>query len=297
MANLGKLTERPELKSVAVVVPWYNRKELTPDEEISFRHLIHFLGRYDKYAVVPKSLEVEFPGFGIKRFDDRYFGSTQANTRLMLSPKFYEAFTGYNYILVYHADALVFSDQLLEWCQMDLDYIGAPWLNYQDTPFVRVPRVGNGGLSLRKIESFLRVIYSKKYSVDPAKYWQGFCASRPKYLQYLNLPRKYLKYLRTFNNARREMARWHLRSSRQNEDYFWSDEAIKYYPEFKIASVETGLRFAFEVAPRFCFESNNHQLPFGCHAWARYDREFWEPYLLKDRGAPQRNQKASEEAQ
>jgi hypothetical protein len=26
---------------------------------------------------------------------------------------------------------------------------------------------------------------------------------------------------------------------------------------------------------------NNHRLPFGCHAWPRYDRMFWEPYLVK----------------
>jgi hypothetical protein len=66
-----------------------------------------------------------------------------------------------------------------------------------------------------------------------------------------------------------------------NCDYFWSDEAVKYWPDFKIASVETGLKFAFEVAPRWCFERNGGRLPFGCHAWPRYDRAFWEPHLLR----------------
>jgi hypothetical protein len=63
---------------------------------------------------------------------------------------------------------------------------------------------------------------------------------------------------------------------------FWADEAVTWVPEFRVASVEEGLRFAFEVAPRKCFELNAGQLPFGCHAWARYDRAFWEPYLLKE---------------
>jgi hypothetical protein len=75
------------------------------------------------------------------------------------------------------------------------------------------------------------------------------------------------------------MFRWLRR--RTEADIFWSDEAVHYYPEFKIADVATGLRFAFEVSPRVCLERNHHQLPFGCHAWARYDRAFWEPYLLK----------------
>ena len=80
-----------------------------------------------------------------------------------------------------------------------------------------------------------------------------------------------------FNGVRREMAWWTNRDDggSQNADHFWSDAAINYLPEFKIASVETGLRFAFEVAPRLCFRLNNNQLPFGCHAWARYDRAFW----------------------
>jgi hypothetical protein len=40
------------------------------------------------------------------------------------------------------------------------------------------------------------------------------------------------------------------------------------------------LRFAFEAAPRQCLEMNQGRLPFGCHAWGRYDREFWTPHLL-----------------
>ncbi len=269
-------------KTVAVFVPGYTRAEFTADEEISLRHLEHFLGKYDKYLVVPQSLEIRRPGFHLKRFDDSFFGSAIANIRLMLSPAFYESFIDYKYILEYQLDALVLSDQLLEWCATDLDYIGAPWLKCEDSPWVENPRVGNGGFSLRKVESFLNVIYSNRYSIDPESYWNSFCQGKSKYLQYLNLPRRYLKRLTLFNGAKREMAQWYLRGDgTRNEDNFWSDEAIRFYPEFKVASLETGLRFAFEVAPRLCFEMNQRQLPFGCHAWPRYDRAFWEPYLLK----------------
>ena len=77
---------------VAVVVPGYNRAQFTADEEISFRHLEHFLGRYDKFLVVPQSLEIERPGFQLQRFPDSYFGSAIANAKLMLSPMFYRSF-------------------------------------------------------------------------------------------------------------------------------------------------------------------------------------------------------------
>jgi hypothetical protein len=66
----------------------------------------------------------------------------------------------------------------------------------------------------------------------------------------------------------------------RNVDIFFSDKAIEFLPEFKVASFEEGLRFGFEVAPRKCFELNGKKMPFGCHAWARYDRSFWEPHLL-----------------
>ena len=68
---------------------------------------------------------------------------------------------------------------------------------------------------------------------------------------------------------------------RQN-DQFWSIEAVKLLPNFKVATVEDGLRFAFEAAPQLCFERANKKIPFGCHAWARYDRDFWEPYIIKN---------------
>jgi hypothetical protein len=269
-------------KSVAVVVPGYARAEFTNDENISFRHLEYYLGSYDKFLVVPKSLEIKREGYGIKRFPDMYFGSAIANTRLMLSKEFYETFVDYQYILLYQLDALVFSDQLLEWCESDLDYIGAPWLKCDDSPWVSIARVGNGGLSLRKIESFLKVLNSDRYWIDPEVYWASYCAENPRYVQYLNYPRKYYKKIKLFNNVRRELAAWHLHpDGTRNEDHFWSDDAIRYYPHFRVASVETGLKFSFDVAPRLCFELNGRHLPFGCHAWPRYDRKFWEPYLLK----------------
>jgi hypothetical protein len=267
---------------VAVVVPGYNRARFTPDEEISFRHLNHFLGRYDKYLVVPQSLEIERSGFQLQRFADSYFGSAIANARLMLSPTFYHAFRQYRYILIYQLDALVFSDRLLEWCEVDLDYIGAPWLQSPDSPWVGTPRVGNGGFSLRKVSSFLRVLSSDKYWIDPEVYWQSISSGKSGFSRYACLPLKWLKQIKRFNGVKREVELWHLRpDGTKNEDHFWSDDAVRYDSHFKVAPVEVGLRFSFEVVPRRCFEINKHTLPFGCHAWPRYDRSFWEPYLLK----------------
>lgn len=264
------------MSSVAVVVPLHLRAHLTPDEEISLRHLVHFLGRYDRFLVSPASLEFDLPGFRVKRFDDDYFGSAAAHRRLLLSREFYEAFTDFEYILFYHLDALVFSDELEAWCEKGFDYVGPPWLISEDDPSKGFSRVGNGGFSLRRVGSFLRVMDSKRLSQAPRDHWHARYSGKSLPTRVRNFPKRVLKHLRQFNGVRWEMDRFP-----KNEDRFWADRAVHFDPNFRVAPVEEGLRFAFEVAPRFCFEKNGGKLPFGCHAWPVYDRGFWEPYLLK----------------
>ena len=263
-------------KAVAVVIPISNRSDFTPDEEISFRHLEHYLGRYDRYLVAPESLAIERAGFRVKRFRDSYFGSIAAHTRMMLHPSFYEAFSEYRYILTYHLDALVFSDQLLEWCAKDFDFIGAPRIGVSDRPHV----VGNGGFALRKVQSMLRVLRSREYAIDPATYWRSISNSKPLPMRALYLPRKFLKRIRYFNNINHEID-FVLQESVPCEDIFISERAVKYYPGFKFAPPELAFQFAFDEMPRYCYELTGGRLPFGCHAWFKQDREFWEPFLLK----------------
>jgi hypothetical protein len=277
--HMFNITGRQPSKTVAIVVPVSNRSDLTAEEQVSLRHLVHYLGRYDRFLVAPKGLQIDLPGFGIEYFDPRYFGSGRAHAKMMLSRHFYARFREYRYILIYHLDALVFSDDLATWCEAGYDYIGAPWLRSPDAPHDGFTGVGNGGFSLRKVESFLRVFDSPVLAEDPQRYqlhWQQHFGSRPMFVQALNSPRKYLKRMHLFNNIRHAIARYSF-----NEDHFWADEAAKYYPNLKIAPVETALRFAFECAPRYCFAQNGEQLPFGCHARNKHDPDFWQPYLLE----------------
>ena len=265
---------------VAVVVPLSNRPTFTPEERISLRHLERFLGKYDKYFVIPKNLQVSHAGFGIKRFENKFFGSLSAHNRLLLSPRLYKAFIDYTFILIYHLDALVFSDELMEWCEMDFDFIGPPWIKHKHAPYAGNPgyegKVGNGGFALKKVESFLKVFYSPKRGTDPSVYWDEFYASKPKHIQCLNLAKRYLKRFRVFNNASWEASRYP-----KNEEHFLANRATHYYPRFKIAPLKVALRFGFECVPRYCYKINDYTLPFGCHGWPYHDRDFWEPFLLK----------------
>lgn len=257
---------------------------LDADEEISYRHLVHFLGGFDKYLVSPKSLGATLEGFHVKHFPNEFFHSTATYSALLISPEFYRAFARYKYILVYQLDSLVFSDKLLDWCARDLDYVGAPWFSEDGADFVEESAVGNGGLSLRKIESFLKVLEAPGAAAELDKYRDAMCAALPWYRRLFCLPRKLQQRLSLSVAKRRDILSetgWVAPGKRLNEDCFWSFKASDYCPDFKIASVRDGLRFSFEMAPRRCFERNDGQLPFGCHAWNKYDREFWEPFLLK----------------
>ena len=271
---------KPESKMVAIVVPLSSRIDLTPDEQISLRHLNHFLGKYDKYMLAPEGRRVDSPGFEIKHFSDRFFGSAEAHRMLQLSPQFYQAFQEYKYILMYHLDALVFSDQLMEWCATDFDLIAAPWIEHEDAPYHGSPywegKVGNGGFSLYKIASFLKVLNSSEYSIDPMLYGAELNTVRfgPKW--WVVRAKRILKHWKRVNGVQ-----WEVSRSDRPSDGFYANRAQHYYPEFKIVPVDRALRFGFECVPRYCFELTNHTLPFGCHAWPRYDRAFWEPYLLK----------------
>jgi hypothetical protein len=275
-------------KTVAVVVPFHN-EGLTADEQISLAHLKKFLWQYDQYLVVPKKLKPDFTeGFIVKEFANKHFSSVGHYNRFLLSEKFYQIFIDYDYILVYQLDSLVFSDQLIEWCRKDYDYIGSPWFKTEIEKISnwKIDRdcVGNGGFSLRKVQSCLNTLRSFSYSWGAVKYqltifyfFVWYCLVAIAKLM-LSLVRKKGGGLSIFNYVNLRMDDFYRRQS--GEDLFWSFEARKYYPSFRIPSAEEAVPFAFEVGPQYCLAKNGYKLPFGCHAWTKYDRTFWERYLL-----------------
>jgi hypothetical protein len=267
---------------VAIVTPLY-RFPLAPDEEISIRHLRQHLGQFNRYIIGPSKLPSGFADFKFKQFPQRYFESTQSYSNLLVTKDFYQAFAGYEYILIYQTDCLVFSSDLEEWCRAGWDYVGAPWFkNFEPDPTGGFWAVGNGGLSLRKVSTALAVLSSTKWPVDDPKE-RGLQTQRFGSIPQL---RRLLISLRTFffKCGYKNNFRWLMRELHKgpfNEDCFWAFQAGKLVPRFLIPTPQQAVAFSFEMAPTFCFQQNSRRLPFGCHAWPRYDRKFWEPYLLK----------------
>jgi hypothetical protein len=264
--------------TAAVIVTLSHKTTYSDAEEVAFRHVRRYLGSHDKYVLIPQSHRATYPGFLPKHFPDKYFGSARAHGALLLSKRFYEAFLDYDYILIYHLDALVFRDDLLEWCRLGYDYIGAPWLISPDHAHITEEKVGIGGFSLRRVRSFLRVLNSTRYFVEPDEWWRRYSARLTRSQRLLNIPRKYLKRLHVFNDVRRHVQI--VKRDKVNEDRFYTEYAAHYAPGFRIPPVDVGLRFAFEAEPRRSYERLGRQLPFGAHRWEHFDRAFYEPFLL-----------------
>lgn len=242
-------------RQVAIVVPAH-RFPLSVDDQIAIRHLRTHLGEFDRYMIGPHIPPGEFSDFARPPSSACDFVDRVTYNRLLMSERFYRAFEEYEYILIYQLDCLVFSNTLEEWCRKGFDYIGAPWFErwhnfhseqseYPEDIVEGFGTVGNGGFSLRKVDAALAVLMSTKRSMYDV-FVQGLVATPG-----------------------------------LHEDIFWSFHSPKFVDEYRIPTPREALQFAFETEPRYCYRENGNRLPFGCHGWHTYERDFWEPFLLK----------------
>lgn len=261
-----------------VIIPVY-KNTLNRSEEISLASIRKQLSSHTICFVAPQSLDLsEYirQGEQCERFKDTYFEDINGYNSLLKSVSFYHRFSANDYILISQLDCLVLSDQLEYWMNKGYDYIGAPWFKPKKTPQDGLWRVGNGGFSLRNVDAHLRVL--RRNVIKGSAYrLKGKVRLKTK-----NASRELGQYQRRqvwsrVLHPRREIISVEEEAKRfpHFEDLFWSFEAPKYDANFNVPTPEEALSFAFEVDPRWCYQKNKNQLPFGCHAWAKYDREFW----------------------
>lgn len=255
-------------KKVVIVIPTH-RRYLTNEDKISLAHLKKHLGKYDTFFVIPKKTSskiFESAGYKVKKVENRFFGTLRKANEMYLSKKFYQAFGDYDFMLIYQLDALVFSNQLEKWVNSGYDFVAAPWfrpvIGYLTHKKSHPPSGGNGGFSLRNIQKALKILDIVAKSATRTsknslvrKFWFLLAIlSGKSHKVWLEVPADNYPF---------------------NEDGFWSLEAPKYDPSYKVAPFAEALKFGFEKHPRKCFKLNGNKLPFGVHAWEKYDKEFW----------------------
>ena len=260
---------------ICITIPIYKQRPSMVELE-SFKQCFNVLHNYPIYIVTHHGLKLEeyipntATNIHITYFDKFYFSSIDAYSELLRNHFFYSSFKKYKYILIYQLDAWVFKDELQKWCNKGYDYIGAPWFedygSYEKGN--RLWRVGNGGLSLRKVKKFMELTHPKKkiktFREILKEEYNGIkslpiCVARA--FGYRNT----IGYFQNYYN-----------SKKLAEDVYFSIE-MQQYENMKlyVPSPVEACAFAFERSPRYLYEQNAHILPFGCHAWEKYDKAFW----------------------
>lgn len=270
---------------VSVVIPVY-KDNPSDAEKRSFLQCLNVLNIHPIVIVCPNSLDIStyeriasqcVKTISIIRFKDKYFSSVQGYNRLMLSKEFYETFINYEYILIYQLDSWVFSDELVHWCEKGYDYLGAPWFKNHGTHEQgnMLWMTGNGGFSLRKISGFLKLFYFKL----PLFGFEKLNMLQPKEKQFLRkLRRLFVIVLKYFGFKNR--VNYYIKIFSNNEDAFWSVFLHDTRCPLNIPKCEESLFFSFEKSPKYLFELSGERLPFGCHAWEKYQYDiFWKKYI------------------
>ena len=257
------------METVRVLIPLY-KPSLDDLERLSLCRSLEVLKEHSFSIICPQTLDLTQiepifanVNYDVRRFDPEFFMGIQGYNRLMLSSELYSAFADCKYILICQTDVFVFSDQLLTWCNKGYDYVGAPWMaspqNSLKRFFYKIEhfftkkeksvhhffKVGNGGFSLRKVETMLRIVSELR---DEAIHFSEHKDDR-KYHQ---------------------------------EDVFISVYAPTQIQGINIPDYKEAVAFAMDRKPDLAYKLNNQQLPFACHGFNKSKvREFWKPVILK----------------
>lgn len=158
---------------VVVLIPIY-KEHLDSAEEYSLDTSLALLSNREVRLIAPEALDLgyylaRYPHVVVERFPRPVFENIPEYNRLLLSERFYARYTNFEFMLVLQTDAILLKDDLDYWCAQPFDYIGAPWPKlfelYVNTgrfegaagKYVSVG-VGNGGLSLRRIQKCLALL-------------------------------------------------------------------------------------------------------------------------------------------
>lgn len=231
--------------SSVIVIPVY-KPQPSKDEICSLLQCYKVLGCHNIVLCCPESLNTiayeEILGKEVEKvcFSDYYFTGIAGYNELMLSSDFYKKFERYEYMLIYQLDAFVFSDELQKWCDEGYDYIGAPWFKYQKTH-----ESGHG----------LWCCGNGGFSL-----------------------RKVQKFIEITDTAL-------VRDLKTSKEELWEDVLfsvkLKGTPhELNIPTAEKAMKFSFEASPAYLYEQTEGKLPFGCHAWRKFDfNTFWSQFI------------------
>ncbi|MDF9795216.1 hypothetical protein OKW21_000479 [Catalinimonas alkaloidigena] len=251
---------------VAVVIP-FHKSEMSEIEEVSFINNTKILNRYPIYLLLPEGTNADrflqiAPNIRLLFFHPRYFSSYSAANHFWIQKDLYDYFKQFKFILKCELDSYVFKDELEYWCARNYDYIGAPWIDSKKW----IPILQNALHSENIIFKKIKYVLSKR-----TRSKNIFVGNSGLSLRKVSVFRLVSRLLPLFIP--------NLEKFSVQEDFIWSFYVASYFSFFNIPDYKEALQFSIETEPRECYRLNNYQLPFGCHAWEKYDMDFWKNHM------------------
>lgn len=164
-----------------VLIPIY-QPTLSALEQFSLDHSLPLLTGREVRFIGPQGLELgyyrqRYPAIAFDAFDAQYFASIKGYNLLLLDPEFYRQYAAHEFMLILQTDAILLRDDLDLWARKPYDYVGAPWpqglrvrVNLDcfegDHAKTVTAMVGNGGLSLRRIQKCRALLHEFPQALD-----------------------------------------------------------------------------------------------------------------------------------
>ena len=263
-----------------IVIPVY-KKDLKPSEEASLKQCAKILNEFTFEIICPMGLDISKYENILKEYSVKYsfrffniknFKNVFTYSHLLLDKNFYKLYSNFDYMFLYQLDAWVFKNELEYWVNQGYDYIGAPW--FEDTENENskiIHRSGNGGLSLRKISSMIELLSTDYHVVLSLK---DFFKKKKKERLISNILSAPTLLLRWLFQPDRFTPFWQNTNMFEDQAIVWHSESAM--SKFNVAGADVNYKFSFEAFPRRLYKMNNNELPFGCHAFEKYDYEFFK---------------------
>lgn len=238
---------RISMEKVAVVIPLY-KTHLNAEEELSLKQCIRILGKHPILFVAPKSLDLSFL--------NPWMNKIQA---IRFEDEYFKSPKTYNKLLTSPAFYEAF---------LNFEYI----LIYQLDAFVFEDSLlawcakGYDYIGAPKLRKHH---ISEGFSCQPVLFNGGLSLRKVKPL---------LRYIRLYQLFFKEWL--------ANEDAMFSFAQRRVYPFrflLKLPDWKEALAFAIEQNPQTGYKILG-KLPFGCHAWERYNPNFWKEIIKTNLG-------------
>lgn len=265
----------------AVVIPVYKPlHEHTEGEQASLANTFKVLRQHSFVLIAPPGLDItafkqlaHHCGVDLaeKRFEAHYFQGLHSYSDLLMNAGFYKSFKGFTHLLICQPDAWVFYDELETWCRLNYSFVGAPFFEgWNDDESFKFLGVGNGGFSLRKIADCRKVLarvhwmYVLRQTMG-SKLFKQF--------------RKAGVFNQIFGIRSQEHLMRFLNADTIHEDIAWGMWASEMFKDFYVPIPQQAMHFSFEMHPSYLYNLTKRKLPFGCHAWEKYEPVFWKEHI------------------